>query len=365
MLPKISIIIPIYNVEPYIEECLQSVMRQTYKGKIECILVDDCGTDNSMEVTERLIEVYNGPIKFNVLHHEHNRGLSAARNTGMDAACGDYVYFLDSDDWISDDCIERLTHPLSFEQFDFVVGNYSRNGKDSFVTCPEGEYYKNGLKPIDSGKKSKSIGSDGIPVSACNKLFRKKFLIDNQLFFETGKVYEDTIFSFDLGCVEKKYYVVKSITYYYRNREESITTRKNQSAKLVDYIGLFQCLRDRVKQDKYKNLYGIYDYYLFWVKRVFQRISTVAMDETMLDYVQKETNGFLDVIPNIRCLSNKHDRLIYLFCKKDQTYSRFQFVMKQYADKYANQLSGRIIRNLLGLIPSKKVKPELAVYSTH
>ena len=106
MLPKISIIIPIYNVEPYIEDCLQSVMRQTYRGMMECILVDDCGTDNSMKVAEQLIKIYNGPIDFKVLHHEHNRGLSAARNTGIDAACGDYVYFLDSDDWISDDCFE-------------------------------------------------------------------------------------------------------------------------------------------------------------------------------------------------------------------------------------------------------------------
>ena len=160
MLPKVSIIIPIYNVETYIEECLQSVMRQTYKGMIECILVDDCGTDNSMKIMEQLIEVYNGPIEFKVLHHEHNRGLSAARNTGMDAACGDYVYFLHSDDWISDDCIERLTHPLDLEQYDFVAGHYEKDGKDLYASCPVGEFYKNGLK---------SKGPKGIPVAAWNR----------------------------------------------------------------------------------------------------------------------------------------------------------------------------------------------------
>ena len=78
--PKISIIIPIYNVEEYIEECLQSVMRQTYKGEIECILVDDCGKDNSIAIAEQLIADYTGSIAFRILHHEHNRGLSAARN---------------------------------------------------------------------------------------------------------------------------------------------------------------------------------------------------------------------------------------------------------------------------------------------
>ena len=347
MLPKVSIIIPIYNVEPYIEECLQSVMRQTYRGMIECILIDDCGTDNSMKVTEQLIEVYNGPIEFKVLHHEHNRGLSAARNTGIDAACGDYVYFLDSDDWISDDCIKKLTQPIDFEQYDFVIGHVLSDGKDSFVSCPEGEYRKNKLE---------SKGRSGIPVAVWNKLFKKSFLVDNQLFFEVGKVYEDSIFSFDMSCVERKFYVVNSITYYYRRREDSITTRKNQVALIVDYVGLFQSIKDRVRQDKYKNLYRIYDYYLFWVKRVFSWISSVKKDETMLDYVQRETQGFLDVIPNIRYLSNKHDRVIYFFCKKKQTYSRYQYVRQQYSEKYAHRLSGRIMRNLLGLIPSKRVK---------
>jgi len=345
MLPKVSIIIPVYNVEPYIGECIQSVMRQTYGGMIECILVDDCSTDNSIGVAEQLIKVYQGPIDFKVLHHEHNRGVSAARNTGVDDADGDYIYFLDSDDWILDDCIENLTQPIGFEQYDFVIGHYLRDGKDSLVTCPEGEYHRIGLIPM---------ARSGFPVSVCNKLFRKGFLIDNQLSFEVGKIYEDSIFSFDLACVERKYYVVKAITYYYRRREDSIITCKNQSAKIVGCVALFQSLRDRARQDKYKNIDGIYDYYLFWVKRVFSWISRFEMDEAMLDYIQNETKGFLDVIPNIRYLSNKHDRLIYFFCRKDQTYLRFQYVRQQYADKYANRLSGRIMRNLLGMIPSKK-----------
>ena len=122
-LPKISIIIPIYNVAEYITECLQSVMRQTYKGEIECILVDDCGKDKSISVAEQLISDYKGQIEFRILHHEHNRGLSAARNTGTDAATGDYIYYLDSDDYISDDCIEVLTQPLEVCEYDMVLGD--------------------------------------------------------------------------------------------------------------------------------------------------------------------------------------------------------------------------------------------------
>ena len=314
---------------------------------MECILVDDCGTDNSMEIVQQLVAAYKGPVVFKIVHHDHNRGLSAARNTGIDVSCGEYVFFLDSDDWISDDCIERLRQPLDLEQYDFVVGHYERDGKDSFVTCPEGEYYKNRLKTRDNS---------GIPVSACNKLFRKSFLLDRHLLFEVGKVFEDSIFTFDLACVERKYYIIDSITYYYRRRENSIIMRKNLNM-IMDFVVLFQTIRDRVRWEKYKDLDGIYDYYLYWVKRIFYFISRVEKDDTILTYVQKETQGFLDVIPNISYLNNKHDRLLYFFCKKDQTYSRFQYVRQQYTDKYSNRLSGRIMRNLLNLIPSKKVKP--------
>ena len=104
----ISIVIPIYNVEPYILECLQSVDKQTIGDDIECILVDDCGTDNSVLVAEDFIKSYEGRVHFTLIHHQKNGGLSAARNTGIHAAHGEYLYFLDSDDTIKNNCIELL-----------------------------------------------------------------------------------------------------------------------------------------------------------------------------------------------------------------------------------------------------------------
>ena len=88
---SVSILVPIYNVEKYIEKCLHSVMAQTYQGEIECIIVDDCGTDNSIAIAKRLIDGYNGPIEFRIIHHEHNRGLAAARNTAVAAAKGKFI----------------------------------------------------------------------------------------------------------------------------------------------------------------------------------------------------------------------------------------------------------------------------------
>jgi len=96
----ISIIIPVYNVENYIWKCLDSVIAQKCDGfNIECILVDDCTPDNSMVIVEDVVNNYHGKdVNFVILHHEVNKGMSIARNTGIDASTGDYVCFLDSDD---------------------------------------------------------------------------------------------------------------------------------------------------------------------------------------------------------------------------------------------------------------------------
>ena len=104
---KVSIIIPVYNVASYIEECIQSVLDQTYPD-LEVVLVDDCGTDHSMELAENLIRKSNRSSIFRIEKHDRNRGLSAARNTGIKTATGEYLYFVDSDDKISQDCIEKL-----------------------------------------------------------------------------------------------------------------------------------------------------------------------------------------------------------------------------------------------------------------
>ena len=81
----ISVVMPVYNVAPYVERCLLSVMQQTRPAE-ECLIIDDASTDNSIALCERLIANYDGPTRFTILHHDHNRGLSAARNTGTDAA---------------------------------------------------------------------------------------------------------------------------------------------------------------------------------------------------------------------------------------------------------------------------------------
>lgn len=240
-LPLVSIIIPVYNVEPYIADCLHSVMRQTYQGQIECIIVDDCGADNSMAIAEQFVDEYKGPIVFRILHHDYNRGLSAARNTGMDAARGEYFFFLDSDDWISDDCIEVLTRPLEERDYDMVLGNY------------ELTYNPHDIHLLAKGTGA-VLGNENIfkefyaertlYVTPTNKLFHSCLLRRCDLAFLEGQIHEDDLWSYKTTLCLESLYVQNRITYFYRIRPGAITSDYHSRTKLrlrswmatVDYI---------------------------------------------------------------------------------------------------------------------------------
>ena len=253
--PKVSIVIPVYNVEIYITDCLQSVMNQTYQGPMECIVVDDCGTDKSMDIAESLIAEYNGPIEFRVLHHEKNLGLSCARNTGIDAALGDYVFFLDSDDIITDDCVDVLTSQLKKGDFDVVVGNNDCFGKITKLgmLIPE-----EGLKV--SGEQFVMRYLDGRQVvgAAWNKLYSLDYLKKNNMLFEPGLALEDHVYNFRLSCYPTKMYVINRITYHYRfRREGSIDCELvgNPEVQKGWLVQVWKYIRSYCEADKYNEIH--------------------------------------------------------------------------------------------------------------
>lgn len=227
---KISIIIPVYNVEQYIKECLQSVISQVYNGDIECLVVDDCGQDNSIRIAQDIISSYTGGIAFRILHHDKNKGLSAARNTGLRNASGDYVYFLDSDDYIYPDCIHSLVETLSkFPQSEIVIG-----GADCSLQSCNLEKKMNDLPPFSDDVRwiRKTFLTRGqLPITAWNKLILKDFLIKNNLFFMEGVLNEDEHFNFIIAKKLSKVSFCFRNTYFYNQREGSIMTSNNALSK--------------------------------------------------------------------------------------------------------------------------------------
>ena len=120
--PKISILIPVYNVKDFVIHCLESVASQTYAGPLECVIIDDGGNDGSVSLVEKFITNYNGHIDFRIIHHEYNRGLAAARNTAVAEAKGDFIFHLDSDDWLEPTAIEQLVLKQQETDADIVSG---------------------------------------------------------------------------------------------------------------------------------------------------------------------------------------------------------------------------------------------------
>lgn len=237
---KITIIIPIYNVEQFIISCLQSVVSQTMNDGIECILVDDCGKDNSMELAESFVNKYIGTIQFSILHHDKNLGLSEARNTGMKAAKGDYIFFLDSDDEISKDCMEILySHVLQHPTIDVVEGTSIKEVCDSLGIR---DIYTENQRII----KSYLLTYNGQIISAQRRLMRRKLIEQHKLSFQKGIIHEDNMWTFFLAKFVKSMAFSFENIYFHRYNPNSITNNINIERECNAYKTLIETFSNNI-----------------------------------------------------------------------------------------------------------------------
>lgn len=219
---KVSIIIPIYNVALYITDCLASVYNQTY-ANVEVVLVNDSTLDNSMQVAAPSIELLKTKFKVVVVEHPSNKGLSAARNSGVTSSSGDWIYFLDSDDEISADCIEQHVNVIKkYPTVDFSIAGIKV--VDANKTYPlEIPQYTNSADEIISGYITGKWY-----VMAVNKLLRKTLFVSSNLWFEEGLLHEDELFSLKLAFSAHTMCAIDVDTYIYKIRSTgSITAQRN------------------------------------------------------------------------------------------------------------------------------------------
>lgn len=240
---KVSVIIPVYNVEAYIIECLESVARQTYPGNLECLIVDDCGTDRSIHLANEFINNYHGKIRFQILHHNRNRGLSAARNTGTDAAVGDYIYYLDSDDMITPECIGQMMDVAEkYAEAEVIQGGIlNSDGTDNYnIIDKRLPDIATDIKWIKTNVMFPGL----LPVSSWNKLIKRDFLNDNSIRFIEGIIHEDVPFAFHLAQRMKCIAFCKNNTYIYRQqRNGSILNSSTRQRSFTSRVKAYQyCL---------------------------------------------------------------------------------------------------------------------------
>lgn len=246
---KVSFILPIYNVEKYLSECVESILTQTYSD-FEILLVDDGSPDNCPALCDEWARKDN---RIKALH-KTNGGLSDARNYGLDHAQGDYVIFVDSDDfWVEKGCLERLLNVVDANpECDFIGYNCSYYYSDTKTYTKWVTYGDNLTVPTDKDIAICSLVASGtMPMSACLKIIKRKSLLDIGLRFIKGTIAEDIPWFIDLLDGLKKCMFVNQYIYAYRQNVAGSITASGNPKSTSD---LFTIVKNEIKKMDSRNI---------------------------------------------------------------------------------------------------------------
>ncbi len=285
---KISVIVPVYNVEQYLERCVDSIINQTYTN-LEIILVNDGSTDNSGKLCDELAKKDE---RIRVIHKE-NGGLSDARNRGIDEAESDLVGFIDSDDYIDSDMYEVLLKNLNDTDADLSMCALY----DVYNNTPEAQVTNKETWKLSSEQAIKMVMEAKIlSVTAVNKLYRKSLFTD--LKFEVGKIAEDAFIMIKLLDKCEKIVATNEKKYYYVHRENSITTQKF-STKFLNVIEAYE-QNSNIILEKYPKLKDVAQTRMNWA--YFYVLDRLLLDD---NYNDKELENKL-----ISYLKNHHKDIL-------------------------------------------------------
>ena len=314
-MPKVSVIIPVYNVENYIEKCLDSVVNQTLED-IEIIIVNDGSEDKSKQKIEKYLENYPDKIKY---LQKENGGLSSARNFGIPYATGQYIAFLDSDDYIELTAYEEMYKIAKQENADMVECDFiweypNKKRKDI------GEIYQNKKEMLEKAR-----------VVAWNKLIKREIIEKERLEFPTGLRYEDVAFFYQLVPYLNKVGFVKKCLIHYIQREDSIANTQNIRTKeiftvLENVISYFQ---EKGFYEEYKQQLE-YNYVRFLLCSSLKRMCKIK-DKAQRKQALKETWENINTkFPNWRkneILKKKNFKNLYIKSNNKITYRIYCFLL--------------------------------------
>lgn len=280
---KISLILPTYNVANYLPACLEScIMQDLGTTEYEIIIVIDGSKDNSFEIAQKY-QSQHPQIKITV---RENGGLSAARNTGLKQATGDYVWFIDPDDYIKSNCLKDIYKTLSSENLDCLWIQWQEVDENYKELPPYTKHFlKENFQVFDGRSFIKNILSSSL--YAWSFIFRKDFLLKNDLKFTEGMYYEDTDFAFKALPLISRIKLYHSICYFYLQRNNSIVHSFNQK-KLSDIcyniINAYQ-LSQEEKDDNIKRFY-VRSYSAFWLLSIKESAKKEKF-KSYLDYLKE------------------------------------------------------------------------------
>ncbi len=221
--PKISVIIPVYNVARFIKRCATTLFEQTWK-EVEYIFVNDATPDNSMEVLQRVIDQYpERRHQVKIVHHEVNKGLPAARNTGFAVATGEYIFHCDSDDYVEPDMLECMLNEAENSGADYVWCDWmlSYDNKERYMKQPDFVTPREALKGMLEGKMKYNVW---------NKLVKRSLYVENKISFPTGhSMGEDMTMIRLMANATKVAHIAKGLYHYVRSNTEAMTQQFSEN----------------------------------------------------------------------------------------------------------------------------------------
>ncbi|MGE8593297.1 glycosyltransferase family 2 protein [Bifidobacterium hominis] len=315
MWQKVSIIVPVYNVERYLKRCIDSLIKQSYPN-IEIILVDDGSTDNSFSFCK---EYALKDSRIRVFHKE-NEGLGLTRNYGIERALGEYVTFVDSDDYLTLDAIESMLGKATATNADVVIATHYYKNEEQKVAVPErlysGSEIEEALMVHMMGNKGNQL--DALSYTAWGKLYKKDLFIKNNLCFPSERklIWEDLAFSIEAYPLCKKVYVSHKPVYYYCFNEGSLThTYKPNKLDLVMELYRYLCIKIQNLNFPIEAQYRLDTNFVGHIRTCIK-----------LEVFYANANGFGTAIQNIRKICSRGDvqKLIRSYPKT--SFSKVQYI---------------------------------------
>lgn len=272
----VSIIVPIYNAEKYLDSCIQSVLRQTYTNW-ELILIDDGSTDKS----GRIAEEYGFSDERITVFHQKNLGVSLARNQGIDEATGNYVVFLDADDELIEDCLAKTVNIAEETNADVVAGR----------SCENQELFQDRIIWTGAEALENSLKDHLFTYSACAKLIRREF-IGKTRFTPDIRINEDSYFVFQLLCKQNVFVLTNDVIYFYRANSES-SSRTVFSEKYFDILKVSD-LKYKKIEEQFPQMHDLAKNMLLKARMNVLRILAVRTRDEYRDVEKKLLEYILD-----------------------------------------------------------------------
>lgn len=272
----VSIIVPIYNAEKYLDSCIQSVLRQTYTNW-ELILIDDGSTDKS----GRIAEEYGFADERITVFHQKNLGVSLARNQGIDEATGNYVVFLDADDELIEDCLAKTVNIAEETNADVVAGR----------SCENQELFQDRIIWTGAKALENSLKDHLFTYSACAKLIRREF-IGKTRFTPDIRINEDSYFVFQLLCKQNVFVLTNDVIYFYRANSES-SSRTVFSEKYFDILKVSD-LKYKKIEEQFPQMHDLAKNMLLKARMNVLRILAVRTRDEYRDVEKKLLEYILD-----------------------------------------------------------------------